>query len=159
MKNTLKATGFTIIEVIVAITIVAILTAIIMPNLSSSRAKARDGTRISDVSQLQGAMALYYDRCGEYPSSLAVSANNGCPSGVTLQTYISQIPTAPGGVSYGYATQTSGTVVVNYVLHTTLEYANAAVVKGLSAMPSGTWSATYTCSNADTSKDYCVTSN
>lgn len=163
VKN-LKIRAFTLTELLVVVAIMAVLTSIIMPNISGSRAKARDAQRISDVSQLQLAVQLYYDRCGQYPSSLAVGINNGCPSGsnATLGTYISQIPTPPAGAgqtAYDYAVPSSG-AVINYVIHTVLEQTNAAVAKGLNAMPSGvTWSATYTCSNISTSVNYCVSSN
>lgn len=161
-KISSRTAGFTLTELLVAIAIMVLLTAIITTNLSSSRAKARDASRISDISQIQFAIQMYYDRCGQYPSSLATTANNGCPSGVTLGNFISQIPVPSnnaGQTSYDYATLSSGGVPVNFVLHTVLEYHNAAVVKGLAAMPSGTWSASYTCDNSSSSVHYCVTSN
>lgn len=163
MNSTNKYRGFTLIELLIAIAIIAVITAIMMGNFSGSRIKARDATRISDVAQIQLALQLFYDRCGQYPSTITVSStSSSCPSGVTLGTYISQVPTPPAGASqssYDYATLTSSGNIVNYVIHATLEANNAAVAKGLSAMPSGTWSASYTCSNASNSTNYCVTSN
>ena len=141
--------------------IIAVLSGVLLVNFSGSRGKARDATRISDVGQLQLAAQLYYDRCGQFPSILSTGANNGCPSGASLGTYISQIPTPPAGAgqtSYDYATLTTSGVVVNYVIHGVLEQYNIAVSKGLSSMPSG-YSASYTCSNGSSSTDYCVTSN
>jgi len=155
--------AFSVIELIVVVAIIGILSGIIIPNLSSSRAKARDAQRISDVGQIQFAIQLYYDRCGQYPNTLVLSASNGCPSGVTLNTFIAQIPTPPAGAEqtvYDYSiTPTSGSVI-NYVIHAILEQYNVAILKGLSGFPSsGTWSATYTCSNSSSSTNYCVTSN
>ena len=159
--------GFTLIELIVVVAIIALLTGIVLTALSGSRAKARDGQRISDVSQLQGTLELYFDRCGQYPNSLSTDANNGCPSAtppITLGTFISQIPTPPGGGSYDYATlSTSGGPLANYVLHTTLESAgNAAMPKSLTVMPTTPdgyfWSASFTCSGSSP-VDYCATSN
>jgi len=156
--------AFTLTELLVSIAIIALLSSIIMVNLSSSRGKARDAQRISDVSQIQLALQLYFDRCGQYPSTVSTGATSaGCPSGVTLGNYISVIPTPPSGAgqaSYDYATLTSGSSVVNYVLHATLESYNAAVAKGLPSMPGGSWSATYTCSTGSIPPiNYCVTSN
>lgn len=164
MKNTYKNTGFTLTELLVTIAIIVALTGIILANIGGSRSKARDATRVSDVGQIGLALNLYYDRCGQYPASLDASASTGCPSGVTLGSFISQIPTPPAGVqgvtAYDYATlSSSGGTPVNYVLHTVLEGSNVAVTKGLSSMPSGSWSSTYTCSNLDTSINYCITSN
>ena len=163
MKDTRR--GFTLIELLVVVAIIGVLAAIIYPNIAGSRGKARDAQRISDAGQLQLSLSLFYDRCGQYPSSLSTSANNGCPTGVTLGTFINSIPTPPTGTtqsSYDYATLTVSSVIVNYVIHAVLEQYNAATAKGLSAMPaagSGSWSATYTCSNSSTSLDYCVSAN
>jgi general secretion pathway protein G len=159
--------GFTIIELLVVIAIIGVLSAILMVNFSSSRAHARDAQRISDVSQIQLALSLYGDRCNQYPASLALAANSGCPGSVTLGSFISAIPTPPTGASqnsYDYATSSSSGIVVNYVLHAKLEYTNAAVVKGLNAIPSGTWSFgtwanPHTCDNSSTSVNYCVSAN
>ena len=120
MKQTLaKIRGFTLIELLVVIAIIALMTGIIVTNLSSSRGKARDTKRISDVGQLQLTLELFYDRCRQYPSSLVTTDNAGgtCPSGITLGSYISQIPTSPTGTAYDYVTNTTKT---DYVLHTTL---------------------------------------
>lgn len=151
------------IELLVVVAIIGLLSAIILTNLGGSRAQARDAQRVSDVGQIQLALQLYYDRCNQYPSTLATTASNGCPSGVTLATYISSIPTPPSGAgqtSYDYATLTTSGVIVNYVLHAVLEQYNAAVAKGLPAMPSGTWSATYTCSTGSTPPiNYCMSAS
>jgi type II secretory pathway pseudopilin PulG len=148
------------------VAIIGILSAIIYPNVSGSRGKARDAQRVSDLGQLQFAMQLYYDRCNQYPSTFATTASNGCPSGVTLGTFINSIPTPPSGAgqsAYDYATLTTSGVVVNYVLHAVLEQYNVAMAKGLSAMPaagSGSWSATYTCSTGSSSPfNYCISAN
>lgn len=157
--------GFTVVELIVVVAMIGLLSAIIYPNISGSRGKGRDAQRVSDLGQIQLALSLYYDRCGQYPSSLVTTANTGCPTGITLGSYMTTIPTPPAGAgqtSYDYATLTVSSTIVNYVLHAVLEQANVAVVKGLNAMPSagtGTWSTTYTCSNAATSLNYCVSAN
>ncbi len=163
-RNTEQA--FTLIELLVVIAIIAILTSVLLVNFQASRAHARDAQRISDVSQLQLALSMYVDRCNQYPASLSTTASNGCPTSpvaITLGTFISQIPTPPAGAgqtTYDYATTlNSSSQPVNYVLHTKLEYYNVALAKGLGAMPSGTWSASYTCDNTTASTDYCVTSN
>jgi type II secretion system protein G len=169
--------GFTLIELLVVIAIIGILTAIILPSLAGSKAKARDAQRISDISQLQGALELYFDRCGHYPaphnntidSTVLTQSDSGCPSGVTFQTYISQVPTPPAGASqsaYDYAVMSGSGGPVNYVLHAHLESSNAAGAKSLNGMPptpSGySWSTTFsscTNSNSSGSVDYCATSN
>ncbi|MDB5238917.1 MAG: gspG [Candidatus Parcubacteria bacterium] len=179
-----RTRGFTIVELLVVITIIVLLTGIILKNLSGSRGKARDAQRVSDLAQLQLALALFMDRCGEYPTGATLATtmtSTKCPSGVTLGTYIAQIPVPPAGASqaaydYTYYRITSTGLRVNYVLHAKLESPNAAVAKGLAASsisdpsssqntaPNG-WSQAANsppysnCSNALTSVDYCVGPN
>lgn len=95
-KNTEKK-GFTLIELLIVIAIIAILTGIIIPNLTGAKAKARDAKRVSDLGQIQGAIELFYDRCKTYPLSIVTGDNGGgsCPSGITLGTFMSKVPTAP----------------------------------------------------------------
>lgn len=162
MKN-ISNKGFTLIELMVVVAIIAVIAGTITVATGGSRAKARDAQRISDVSQLKLAIQFFADRCGQYPSTLSTSASNGCPTGVTLGNYISTVPTPPAGASqsaYDYSTVTTSSVVTNFILHAKLEKPNAAAQRGLSSNPSGSWSPSlsYTCSSAESSLDYCISS-
>ena len=60
--------GFTLVELLVAITILVILTGIGFGTFSRSQKKARDGQRKSDLHQLQQALETYAnDHSGKYP--------------------------------------------------------------------------------------------
>ncbi len=121
--NRLRA--FTIIELLVTIAIIALLTGIVITNLAPSKSRARDVKRISDMGNIQFALSLYFDRCKQYPSSLATTANTGCPTTptqISLGSFISTIPTSPAPGSYVY--QTSGTPPSDYVLAVYLENYN-----------------------------------
>ncbi len=145
MKIFSRSRGFTLIELLVVIAIIAILSGIVLASLSGSRGKARDAQRVSDISQLQLALALYLDRCGQYPTSLSLTASNGCPSGVNLGTFINTIPVPPSGSPQSASYQNTGSPVnttwyttytvsgkkISYVLMAVLEGQNAAVAKGL----------------------------
>ncbi len=117
LKNnkSIKNKAFTLIELLVVIAIIGILTAIVSANLASSKIKARDAKRISDIGQLQLTLELYFDRCNSYPATLDTSGAN-CSAGVNLGTFISIIPKDPKGNAYGYTM--SG---FDYVLSATLE--------------------------------------
>ncbi len=66
LKN--KKQGFTLIEMLVVVAIIGMLGSLIFGGLiSSSRAKARDAKRISDIANLQSVMELYYNKYGYYP--------------------------------------------------------------------------------------------
>ncbi len=121
--------GFTLIELLVVIAIISILTSIIMANLTQSKAKARDTKRVSDMAQIQLTLELFFDRCNQYP---AVSSNmpnitsfTGCPSGITLGTFISQIPNPPTAGDYTYVV--NAIPPTDYVLRAKLETLNVAL--------------------------------
>jgi prepilin-type N-terminal cleavage/methylation domain-containing protein len=63
-----KQTGFTLIELLVVIGIIGILASLLFANLVGIRQRARDGTRISDIHQMQVAFEFYKaDNIGQYP--------------------------------------------------------------------------------------------
>lgn len=132
MKNRLSLKeGFTLVELMIVIAIIALLTGIIMTNLTSSRAKSRDGKRISDLGQIQLALSLYYDRCKQYPiqdlaGGPSITDASNCPTGITLGTFIATVPTAPDGKNYDYFVD-NATKPADYVLHTTLEFPNTSI--------------------------------
>jgi prepilin-type N-terminal cleavage/methylation domain-containing protein len=96
--------GFTLIELLVVIAIIGILSSVVLASLNSARQKSRDAKRTSDIRQMQLAFELFFDSCGQYPSTLATSANNGCAGGTTLADFIATIPTPPSGgiTAYDY---------------------------------------------------------
>lgn len=117
--------AFTLIELLVVIALMGILAAIVLANLASGRAQARDTKRLSDIAQIQGALEQYFDRCQQYPSNVAnTSVSNGCPSGVSLANFISIIPTPSAGTiqnTYGYGVNNSGNPT-DYILQAVTEY-------------------------------------
>src|SRR5581483_9652389 len=99
--NTIKTRGFTLIELLVVIAIIGILSAIILPNFGTARAKARDGRRVSDISQIKLGLELYAQNCGgQFPSNLYTSVCNG--NSVANYMSSSQVPTDPNGGQYKY---------------------------------------------------------
>jgi prepilin-type N-terminal cleavage/methylation domain-containing protein len=63
-------TGFTIIEILVVIGIIAILTVIIFPSVYRIRAKNRDSEKISDIATIQLGLSLYNGQKDVYPENL-----------------------------------------------------------------------------------------
>ncbi len=62
-------TGFTLLELLVVITIIGLLATIVMASLSVSRQKSRDATRKSQIEEIVKAYALYYADNGTYQVS------------------------------------------------------------------------------------------
>ena len=128
--------GFTLIELLTVIAIIGILSAVTMVGFDSSRKRARDSRRITDIDQIALALEMYYNRCRGYPAKpLSASSQNGsygntsCQSSapgipVTFGNFISQtLPTDPGGGAYEYEVSADGKT---YVVGATLELANSA---------------------------------
>jgi prepilin-type N-terminal cleavage/methylation domain-containing protein len=63
--------GFTLVEILVAITIVSILSAVISVNAIDAGKKSRDAERQGDLRLLQSAIELYKQKYGRYPAGCA----------------------------------------------------------------------------------------
>lgn len=69
-KITSHKAGFTLIEILVVISIIGILSSIVLASINQSRAKARDAQIIAGVDALKKALELYNDANGRYPASV-----------------------------------------------------------------------------------------
>lgn len=63
--------SFTLIELMVVISIIGFLSTIVLVNISSVRAKARDAKRLQDMRQILTAIMLFYDKYGDFPNNLS----------------------------------------------------------------------------------------
>lgn len=59
--------GFTLIEVMVTVTIIALLSVMVISGYSQTQKRARDARRIADVGSLGIALESYYASHGSYP--------------------------------------------------------------------------------------------
>ncbi len=75
--------GFTVIELMVVVTIIAVLTLIGVASYTQTNKKARDGKRKADLEQVRSALVLYRTDTGSYPVSLTWSTM------APIQSYIS----------------------------------------------------------------------
>ncbi len=65
--NLQKTKAFTLVELIVVITILAILWTIAFISISWYSAQSRDSVRISDVSNMKTSLELFHLNAGKYP--------------------------------------------------------------------------------------------
>lgn len=77
--------GFTLIELVVVMAIIAILAAAGLSSFSTSQAKGRDGRRKADLNQLSRALEMYYNDHGQYPTGTG-GAIVSCGSGTTCSS-------------------------------------------------------------------------
>lgn len=111
MKN---SRGFTLIELTIVVTIIALLSSIVLVSLGESRQKARDANRLADMQQLRTALELYHSNTEVYPGDIGTTYATPGTCGVTgtlsLSTvlgseYIPSIPTDPLNRCYLYYRQ------------------------------------------------------
>jgi prepilin-type N-terminal cleavage/methylation domain-containing protein len=137
--------GFTLIEMLVVIAIIGILMTIIFGNITTSRQKARDGKRISDLKEIQLALQQFFAACKQFPDSLTASA--ACPdgSGYTFGQFLKDIPADPStGTSYDYTVTGS-----NFCLGTVFEVSNSiSAVNDNAGCSTGNPSDSYTLKNS-----------
>lgn len=118
--------GFTLIELIVTISIIAVAFGVMLSSYSAAQRGTRDAQRKSDLRTLQGALEQYKADQQYYPATMpaAGSALTG-----TGKTYLNKIPADPStGSGYTYTASPSScdngtTICINYCLATTLESA------------------------------------
>ena len=73
MTNNFKKTdwrlqgGFTLVELLVVMTIIGILATLIVGGFRSSQMRGRDAQRKSDLKQLSNALEIFYSDYGKYP--------------------------------------------------------------------------------------------
>lgn len=63
--------GFTLIEVLIVVSIIGLLSATILVGLAGFRARGRDTRRLADLKQIQNGLELYYTKNNSYPDTTA----------------------------------------------------------------------------------------
>lgn len=84
--------GFTLIEILVTISIIALLTMIGVTNFRVANQRARDGRRQGDLEQIKAALELYRTDEAEYPADITAGQTIESPTGTI---YMNQVSTDP----------------------------------------------------------------
>lgn len=118
--------GFTLIELIIVITIIGILASVLMANFMTVRGKTRDAVRKKDLDQIRLALEAYRSDVNSYPTNAQMPAcGNQLTSGTSpnIVVYMEKIPCDPllaSPTSYSYNRLTA----TRYTLSTCLENPN-----------------------------------
>lgn len=108
MKNSIrKKSGFTLIELMIVVVIIAILALIIIPKLAIYSRRAKESAMASNLNSLREALEKFKSDTGEYPASLSglyAAAGTNPPGaistgGVMPGTYKGPYLTAQGGLN------------------------------------------------------------
>jgi len=143
-QNHMSRKGFTLIELLVVVAIVGLLSTIIIVAYGTSRTRARDAKRLSDMKQFGTALELYNNDNNAYPigTNIHLGSGNsaclnidgwqaaGCPD-----AYIGKVPTDPSPQATPYIyNSSSGTT---YTIDTTLEAKTNGLSGRIQQTPTG----------------------
>jgi prepilin-type N-terminal cleavage/methylation domain-containing protein len=136
--------GFTLIELMVVISIIGMLAALTLVVISNARIKSRDTKRVADIRQVISGLELYFNDCGSYPiyataikfdstynlyhgtsatcgtnaGDSTVNGGLGTTSGTRGTVYVQQMPTAitpaDGATCQAAATPPAGAIANDF---------------------------------------------
>ena len=93
-----KARGFTLIELMIVVAVLAIMASIAIPKYADMLLKATEGTQKGNLGSMRSALQIYYaDMNGVFPSC-AVGPNSTELSDALIPKYIPQIPLVKNGL-------------------------------------------------------------
>ena len=92
----LENRGFTMIEILVSATIIAVLSTIGVTGYQAVARGGRDALRKSDLEQIRSALEIYKSENSSYPTATSCGVDNLSPD------YINPYPEDPRGYSYCY---------------------------------------------------------
>jgi prepilin-type N-terminal cleavage/methylation domain-containing protein len=72
-----KSNGFSLIELLVVISIIAVLSALLMANFMGARERARDAQKIDGLNSLKTALRMYYNDNQSYPTDKNIILGTG----------------------------------------------------------------------------------
>lgn len=122
----MKTRGFTLIEMLVVLMIMATIATLGFYSLQGAKFSARDATRKSDLQDIRSALELYRADCGTYPPSLTFTGVNqltGSGGTCSGNVYMEDVPQDPLNASdsfqyeYYYDSATKKYYLCSYLEH------------------------------------------
>lgn len=140
--------GFTMIELLVAIAIIAVLSAVGLTTFTGAQKKSRDARRTEDMNKVRDAAEQYFGVNNAYPSGLTALADkdnfNTWVGGLSTYTLGVKDPidAAIGANTYQYLGKaTAGSLTTTYCLCALLEQGSGgnSSTSSCAASPGGTY--------------------
>lgn len=102
MNTRISKNGFTLVELLVVISIIMLLTMVVFASFEESRKKARDSARAADLARIQSALEIYGVKHGSYPaagngtcSGANSFASGGCLEALVSDGLLAELPADP----------------------------------------------------------------
>lgn len=114
--------GFTVVELLIVMALIAILSIGALVAWQSQFAKARDAQRKTDLDKMQIALRLYYEDNGRFPTADLMECRS-----TLMAPYLDMVPCDPknlGNNIYNYVSDGPN----KYVIYTNLEYTGDRVI-------------------------------
>lgn len=89
----MKHRGFTMVEILVVVTIISLLASIAAVSYSRFIKQSRDSRRKTDIEQVRAAIELYRNFKGAYPATLVFNGSGTIEDSGTM--YMSKVPSDP----------------------------------------------------------------
>lgn len=110
-----RSAGFTLIEILVVMAIIAMLAVMVAPNLFRQQAGAQRDAAMAQISALETALDAYFIDVGEYPESLAGLVENESDRASWNGPYLRRdVPMDPWGNEYVYEAQGREFTLISY---------------------------------------------
>jgi general secretion pathway protein G len=140
--------GFTLIEILIVVAIIAILASVVLVGLGPTQRAGRDARRISDLRSVQNGLELFFNKCGYYPGTISggtcatTAPGSWTELGAALTGVgVNNLPNDPNSnASYGYAILSSGS---GYVVGAALEDPNNGAFSNYSSPIPGAGTVTW----------------
>ncbi len=117
--------GFTILELLVSIAIIAVLTAVVLVTVSGIKEKSRDDKRVSDMREIAKALNLYSNNHGRFPivpTEITITSDDAFSIELEGDLVITNVPRDPlypsTDYKYSYISADGNTFTLSFCLET-----------------------------------------
>jgi len=100
-RNSIRA-GFTIVELLIVIVVIAILAAIVIVAYNGIQGRARDSSRVQDMKTIVKALEIYKTNNGSYPAANSTAGAAGwevSTTGSAPTNFLSALVSSTNGIS------------------------------------------------------------
>jgi len=96
VKTKQRKSGFTLVELLVVVAIIALLVTAIVASFENAKAKARDAERVSEINSINTALGFYHNDYNMYPIYEGyITGSDTLSEALKATGYINTIPTDP----------------------------------------------------------------